>query len=541
MLPGKTLTPADIVQMLRRRAWLIAIPPVITLFAALLYSSRIPNMYQSDMLIAIDPQRVPDAFVQSTVTLETDRRLDAISVQVLSRTNLEQMIDSLDLYPDERHLMPIEDVVSKMRDNITWTFEFARPRGGRGGDPTAFHVMFTYPDPNVAAEVTQQIGSLFVEQNVRERNALAGATNRFLETQLADSRKKLEQQEQRLETFRQRYGKELPTQLQSNMQALASAQIQVQSLVEAVARDRDRKQMLERLYREALAEPPVATPRQAQVQGDPSAPSTGGSAQQQLAAARASLTSLETRYKPDHPDVARARRLVAELEPKAAAEVAAQRQAANEGDTTSSVDTIADAARRERLREMRAEIESLDRQMAFKESEEQRVRNEIAEYQRRVEAVPGLESEWSALTRDYDTEQAAYKALLSKSTAAQVAANLEDQDIGERFRIVDEARVPIHPMPSARIRYNAGGLALGLLLGLGLAALLEIRDSSFRSDTDVLEVLGLPVLASVPRVWTTEEQNRRRTRALALSAAGAVCAVGMGYITWIMQLWKSLI
>ena len=79
-----------------------------------------------------------------------------------------------------------------------------------------------------------------------------------------------------------------------------------------------------------------------------------------------------------------------------------------------------------------------------------------------------------------------------------MAADLEQQDIGERFRIVDPAGVPVHPLESMRIRYNAGGLAVGLLLGLGLAALLEVRDRSFRSDADVIEVLALPVLATVP-------------------------------------------
>ena len=59
--------------------------------------------------------------------------------------------------------------------------------------------------------------------------------------------------------------------------------------------------------------------------------------------------------------------------------------------------------------------------------------------------MPRLESAWVKLTRDYDTQQLAYRELLTKSTAAQVAANLEDQDIGEQFRIVNPALVPVHP------------------------------------------------------------------------------------------------
>ena len=46
MLPGKGITPAMVLQMLRRRLWLIVIPPLITFFGALLYSSTLPNLYK---------------------------------------------------------------------------------------------------------------------------------------------------------------------------------------------------------------------------------------------------------------------------------------------------------------------------------------------------------------------------------------------------------------------------------------------------------------------------------------------------------------
>lgn len=537
MLPGRKLTVLDVVSMARRRIWLIVVPPALAFFGALLYSSTLPNMYQSDMLIAVDPQRVPDAFVRSTVTLETDRRLDALQVKVLSRTTLQQMIETFNLYPAERLELAMEDVVAKMRGNISVITEAARARFNQMPQTSAFHVRFTYHDPKIAAEVTQRLGVLFVERNIEDRSALAGATNRFLETQLAEARGKLEAQERLLEDFRQQHGRELPTQTQSNVQSLSSVQLQAQSLVESAARDRDRKQMLERLYREAANEPPVAPAAPPQIGNAP----VVGTPAQQLAAARASLASLELRYKPDHPDITRARRQISELEVK----VSEEERLASTGAANVAIPTAAlsptDQMRRERLREMAAEVESLDRQIGFKESEERRVRGEIAEYQRRLEAVPGLESAWIKLTRDYDTQQLAYRELLTKSTAAQVAVNLEDQDIGERFRIVDPAQVPVHPLVSMRVRYNAGGFALGLILGVGLAGLLEWRDRSFRSDAEVLEVLDLPVLACVPRVDTQVEKDRRSRRRLATSLTGAACVVVAGYVTWTLKLWNSLL
>ena len=537
MLPGRTPKPPDLLAMARRRVWLIVIPPLVTFFCALVYSSTQPNLYQSDMLIAIDPQRVPDEFVRSTVTLDTDRRMNALQVKVLSRTTLQQVIDEFDLYPEERQRLTMDEVITEMREDITVALENIRGRGGVN-QPAAFHIRFLYDDPKIAALVTQRLGALFVNQNIEDRSAVAGATNRFLETQLEESRTKLEAQEQLLEDFRQRHGHELPTQTQANVQSLSSTQLQAQSLVESLARDRDRKQMLERLHNEAAIEPPAAPAVVAPVG---SQPPLGSSVQVQLASARANLAALEQRYKPDHPDVTRARRQVAELQEKAGEET--RTAAAAGADAPPPAPIVVDAteqARRERLREMAAEIESLDRQIAFKEAEERRVRGEITEYQRRLEAVPQLESDWVKLTRDYDTQQLAYRELLTKSTAAQVAANLEGQDIGERFRIVDPALVPVLPMRSMRIRYNAMGLALGLLLGLGVAALLEFRDQSFWTEADVFEVLSLPVLAAVPLVSTTADKQRARRRRIVAAVSGAACLAIAGYVVWTWQLWKSL-
>lgn len=536
MLPGKVLNVTDAVAIARRRLWLIVIPPVITFFAALLYSSTIPSMYESDMLIAIDPQRVPDEFVRSTVTLQTDRRMDALQVKVLSRTTLHQLIDEFDLYREKRQRLAMEEVIVEMREDIGIVLETVRTRG-QERQPSAFHVRFLYDDPKIAAEVTARLGVLFVNQNIEDRGAVAGATNRFLEKQLEEARGKLEAQERLLENFRQQHGQELPTQTQANVQSLSSAQLQAQSLVESVARDRDRKQMLERLYREAAKEPPLAS---AAVPQDGGVPAVGSTAQQQLASARASLASLEQRYRPDHPDVMRARRQVSDLEPKAAEEARAadaRSPAANPVTVTTDPNEL---ARRERLRGMAAEIESLDRQVAFKESEERRVRAEITEYQRRLEAVPRLESAWVKLTRDYDTQQLAYRELLTKSTAAQAAVNLEGQDIGERFRIVDPALVPVLPLRSKRLRYNAAGLAFGLFLGVGITALLELRDKSFWTESDVIDVLALPVLATVPYVATAAEKERSKRRLIAASVGGTACVAIASYVTWSLKLWNSL-
>ncbi|MCC7032949.1 MAG: hypothetical protein IT179_08980 [Acidobacteria bacterium] len=536
MLPGKTLALPDLLTAVRRRMILLAVPPVLGLFGVLLLSAQLPNMYQAEVLIAIVPQRVPDAFVRSTVTLRAEERLDAISVQVLSRALLEAMIREFDLYPRERAEYTMDDVVMKMRSNIQVIAE--RPRQGpRGPEPLhAFRIRYTYPDAQMVTRIAERLGEAFVSQNVRDRDALAEATSEFLQDQLVEARARLEEQEGRLEAFRERYGNALPTQLQTNLQSLQNTQLQIQSLVESTARDRDRQMMLQRLISEVENDQRAAPP--------PVAPAPGGqaamalTATQQLAAARQNLAQLELKFTPEHPDVRRAKRLVQELEPKAAAEAAAR---ASADEAALPALSREEQARRERLREMRAEVESLERQLKFKTTEEERLRGLAAQYQRRIEAVPGVEAEWTQLSRDYDSTKALYQDLLGKSEQSKVALDLERQQIGEQFRIVDPARVPTEPTSPVRYQISLIGLFVGLLLGVATAATLEYRDSSFRSESDVVKALSLPVLTIIPLVETERERaaRGRRTR-LALAVSSVAILAGV-YVFWSMRLWEYLI
>jgi len=540
MLPGKALTPNVLLEMARRRVWLLALPPLLGLFGALVVSAYLPNRYQSEVLVAIIPQRLPDSFVKSTVTLKAEERLTAIQTQVMSRTLIEQLINEFDLYPSERAKLPMEDVVELMRLNIAVVPETPR-RGARGPEPLhAFYVRFTYTDAQAAARVTQRIGKMFVDQNARDRSALAEAANQFLETQLTQSRTQLEETERRLKQFRELHGNELPTQMQSNMTAIQSTQMQVQALVESTARDRDRKLMLERLHNDTLNEPLPVSPQQQQASANPTNDPTrpaAGTPEQQLAAARTSLAAMELRLTPQHPDIIRTKRMIRELEEtvKTAAAASASAPAPPVGIS------LLESQRRERLSQQRAEIESLDRQLQFKEAEEKRLRGVLASYQGRIEAVPKLESEWTALTRDYDARKLSYDQLVTKSEEARRAVDLERRQIGEQFQILDPATVPLRPISPMRYQINAIGLAVGLLLGVGIAALLELRDRSFRTELDVVDVLALPVLAIVPYARTAQDHARQLRRQRLATIGGVLAVASAAFVVWSMRLWNFLI
>ena len=186
--------------------------------------------------------------------------------------------------------------------------------------------------------------------------------------------------------------------------------------------------------------------------------------------------------------------------------------------------TLSEQARLKRIRDLQADIEVIDRQLASTEAEERRLNAVIGSYQSKIDAVPKRESELVELTRDYDTLKKSYDSLLTKREDSKVAANLERRQIGEQFRILDRASLPTKPSNQMqRLGLSFSGAVFGLLLGLVWTAFLVFRDSSFTREGEVAELLQLPVLALVPAITSEPERRGERRRTIVLDmAAGAV-------------------
>jgi polysaccharide chain length determinant protein (PEP-CTERM system associated) len=525
MIPGKTYRPDDVIAIAWQRKWTIVVPFLLVALAAIGVAWTLPDRYQSDTLILVVPQRVPESYVRSTVTARIEDRLQSISQQILSRTRLERIVQDADLYPELRRTSTMEDVVDRMRRDIDVQMVKA----------DAFRVSYVSATPDGAMQVTQRLASLFIDENLKDREMLADGTNQFLTTQLEDARRRLIADEKKIETYRREHAGELPTQVTSNLQAMSAVQMQLQATVDSLNRDRDRRLILERMLADLTMPQPDADAAPAQapaaaVTGSLDQPlGPGATTAERLEAARRLLADLQVRLKPVHPDIARARRTVADLEAKAAADTSRSMTDATgtasasvpgtpRAATTAAAQTAVDLARRRRS--VRDEMESVDRQLAAKEAEQNRLKGVIADYQRRLDATPTRESEYTELTRDYTTLQALYTSLLSKNEEAKISANLERRQIGEQFKVLDPARLPEKPFSPNRLRIVAGGVLAGVALGIGLVALLEYRDTSLKTDEDVMTALALPALALIPIMRSAGELRRQRRHRLALSLTG---------------------
>jgi succinoglycan biosynthesis transport protein ExoP len=516
MLPGKVYAPEDFVLILRRRYWLLLVPFAIIAATTAALARKLPDLYRADTLILVIPQKVPESYVKSTVTTKIEDRLQAISNQILSRTRLERIIQDLNLYADERRNGGImEDIIQHMRDDISVKVE--------RGD--AFRVGYIGRQPRTVMQVTDRLAGLFIEESLRDREVLAEGTSQFLESQLEASRQQLIDSEKKLETYKKQFSGQLPSQVESNLQAIQNNQLHIQAVLDGLHRARDERLSVERQLTELEA---AAGPG-----GDSPDTSVAISPTiQQLDAARADLLRMQQRLKPEHPDIAIQQRRVHDLENQAEQE-ALQTPLSTSAPARPTSAQAAQAARQRKIAELHARMEDLDKEISDKSAQEKQLRVIVAAYQARVDAVPTRESEMIELTRDYTTLQANYGNLLAKREDSKIAANLERRQIGEQFKLLDPARMPERPFSPDRRAINWMGLLGGLGVGLGLIALLEYRDASFKTDEDVTRVLTLPVLAVVPLMQSEQEKKAafRRHLLLGIGMGGTVAAC-LALVVW---------
>ena len=181
--PAKSYTLDEYIEILRRRIWYIVIPFVLIVAGASIYAFLAPRQYKASTLVLVSPQRVPEAYVQATVTSRVEERLQSIAQEVMSRTRLEQIIEEYKLYEKQNKSLSKEEVVELMRKNIK--VELPTKKDEKG----FFMISFIGPDPNMVTTVANRLASLFIEENLRIREQQAAGTTEFLAAELAKSKR----------------------------------------------------------------------------------------------------------------------------------------------------------------------------------------------------------------------------------------------------------------------------------------------------------------------------------------------------------------
>ena len=461
----------DHLEIAMRRRWLIVLSFLMIAGLSTAYCLLSPNIYRAETLILVQPQKVPEAYIKSTVTSPINERLRTISQQIMSRTMLERIINEFDLYKEKRNSLTMEEIVGKMRKDMDLSV--------KGRD--SFQLFFTGREPEVVAMVVNKLASLFIEENLKVREQHAEGTTEFLEMELERIRNELESSEEAIKNFKNEHMGELPGQLDANLRVLDRLQLQLRSISEALRAAEDRKLLLiEKEMKDAV---PLISP------------------DAQLVALKRELLNLEARYTDKHPEVIRVRKDIRDLEARI-----------NEEKKPKDEKPVAGASSEPLYQDISSPLVVLNLEIRRLKREEGRIKEQILTYQKMVENIPKHEQELSILTRDYENIKRNYQSLLNKKLEAQLASNMERKQKGEQFKILDTARIPQKPYKPNRKKILLFGMILGLGLGGGLAYLLEYMDHSFRDIKELEVFTKLPVIASIPMILTKEEIKRKEIK-----------------------------
>jgi uncharacterized protein involved in exopolysaccharide biosynthesis len=220
---------------------------------------------------------------------------------------------------------------------------------------------------------------------------------------------------------------------------------------------------------------------------------TSDSIERQLAALQTQLVGLQTRYTDNHPEVVKMKRDIAGLEAK-------KKNLGNSPDQKSGTDRMVVKAEPPEILQLRAQVNQSEGIIDRATQEQRRLQQTIAAYQSRLTLSPQVEEEYNRLTRDSQTAHQVYEGLLSTESEAEIHADMQRHQEGEKLRLLNPASLPGPPSFLERWKYAGTGLGGGLIFGICIALWLEFRDKALRSEADVLAGVELPMLASIPSV-----------------------------------------
>jgi succinoglycan biosynthesis transport protein ExoP len=473
-------------------------------FGVVAVVSRLEPMYRAETLILVVSQKIPEKFVSATVPSDLRDRLATLRQQILSNARLLSIVQTFNLYERERESSNIEEVLERMRRDIDINVE----KGWTDNQPGAFRVSYEGKNPAIVAQVTNRLGNLFVDENLKAREMQAQGTLDFMRSQLDEAKKTLDREEASVSRYKLEHNGELPEQAPALTATQNQLGIRLQGNQDAIARAYSTQITLQSALR--LAQSVAAVSQRLKKQPDNDDQASGGSGnlsaakpEQMLRAMEAELASLLTRYTEAHPRVQLLRASIARLKALEERE-----------EVAATVDP-------DRAEGIKAELVAVERELGDRRRENDQLVNEVQSVQAHLREIPVREQEMAALTRDYETSKANYQSLMDKLLAAETAAEMEKRQKAERFTILDPARTPGRPHKPDRFRF----LGLGSLLALGIGVLtgigLEMKRNRILGEWEL--PAGMAVIGRIPTVrsWsshTTQVRIRLPRRLFVYSA-----------------------
>ena len=505
-----------------QRRFYILIPLIGSLAAGLLLALLLPKVYEARTLILVEPQRVPSEYVRAIIPQDIRSRIGTITQQIMSRSNLEKVIEKFQLFSDPQHQnMYMEDKLEALRDQIS--VRVSKAHGGAD----AFAITYRGDIPETVMQVTNMLSKLFIESNLQIREEQAQGTSNFLDEELETIRAKLGRIESELQNYRQSHMGELPEQLDSNLRVLETFRIQMEARKDRLVNEHNRL---------AAADNEIEQLKISMEPGRKKVPSIASGASENIGVStleqlREEFKSLKSLYTEQHPSLIRMKKQIEDMEKEQSSSTVALGEKSEVAGYSAAAGNQITRLLAERLRQRAGIISTINNV----QEDINKIDRQIQDYQKRIERTPKREEELFALKRDYDNIQTAYKSLLSRKLEADMAVNMERKKKSEQFEVLDYAKLPERPVSPNHKKIFVLALAVGIGLGLSLLIAMDFADESIRHTND-LDGWEFPLLATIPTCRTVNTARRNYMRnLLTFCSISAACMLTIIFIYIVMH------
>lgn len=462
-----------------RRFWLITIVGTFGATLSAFYAYIKPATYEAKARILVESQQIPDDLARSTITATAAERLQTIHQRLMSRKNLQNLIEELRLF-SKRDDLTMSDRINQLRSATR-----IQPEGGsRGANLLAFTIGVTLDTPEVTAKVANRFATIVLEENLKHRNELATDTLEYFTELVEQGQAEVKALEKQIAAFKENNNDALPDSLPFRENRLTQLNERMQELERNLIDLGDQRGAL------ILA-------LKAPAEEDTADKSLLRQLEAELAQKRAVLSD-------QHRDIRKLTTQIAEL-------------------TRSIAKANQSAAEVYRQAEIKRQLDVIANEIALLQRQQQELETQRSELHRSLQRTPGVEAELNALARKQEDAQDRLNDNRQKRLQAATSAELEFKQRGEKFEIIEEAVAPQSAVSPNRKKIAVMGSGVSLILAFGLALLLDVLRPRVRSAAQMERVLNLCPVITVPYVRTRSERGFRL-----LKIAGLVLIVGAG-------------
>lgn len=537
-------------ELWRYRKKYFLIPALLLAVVATVIIYKLPRIYESKSTILIEEQQIPPEFVRSTVTGFAEHTIQVLTQQILSRNRLQGIIDRFNLYPEMKEKWTKEEIIEQMRGDIDFKTISAKVRGKKQGPADAvtiaFSVSYQGKDPRTVQNVASTLASLYLEENLKYREAQAQSTTVFLQAELKELQEKIARLGEKIASYKEQHGTMLPEMHQFNLSQADRLETETKNLDNAIRTAENQKTFLEGLLATGggAGDNPELNPRarlralevqlsnlrakfsenhpdiqkalreKNQLEKVLQLKGGGNQKQQRLMRLQAELAQKQGKYSEEHPDVRKLKEEITLL----------QREASKSG--TLSPELNPDSQTNVNLV---SQLENVKNDINALKQQQQNLREKLQNYRQRLENAPQIEQPYLALVRDYQDATAKYREVMNKLLEARIGEGMEEHQKGGKFTLIEAAGYPEKPVkPNRRLLMVLGLILAGVVGGVCIVSV-DKQDHSIRSADELSALTEMPPLGVIARIETPFDLSRKRQRRRILLLA-TCCSLSLGIL-----------